>query len=152
MTLSTFHKQVSLPQAGNVEPTHCVVAKLDDRMQLPSCSCSWMRTDAVQEPESQYLRLEMFDVDLINFKQMAKVNPLTAVKGVTNIVHSKESMCKGQVYLRDVCVHKPGEELERWFPLGTDDWSADEGPVRCCAAPPICVCGHGAQAAHNIVA
>jgi hypothetical protein len=86
----------------------------------PVCAC-------VQEPESQYMRFEMFDTDLVNVKAALKIN---FVKGVASTFNRKESMCKGDVFLRNTCVEHPGEAIERWFPLGTDDWSADEGPVR----------------------
>ncbi len=79
------------------------------------------------------MRFEMFDTDFVSAKQMLKVN---FVKGVADTFNSKESMCKGAVFLRSVCLDHPGETIERWFPLGTDDWSADDGPVRhLCVTP-----------------
>jgi hypothetical protein len=81
----------------------------------------------MQEPESQFLRFEMFDTDFVNAKQLLKVNVL---KGATEAINSKETMGKGQLDLRDLCVNHAGEEHEAWFPLGSDDWTADDGPVR----------------------
>lgn len=80
-----------------------------------------------QEPESQVMRFEMHDVDMVNVKQLLKVN---IIKGATNVFQAKESMGKGFVDLRSVCVGKPGETVTQWFPLGSEDWSADDGPVR----------------------
>lgn len=101
-------------------------------------TCPWCEADElmiarpchegdVQEPESQFLRWEMYDRDAINIKSMLKVN---VVKGIKDSVNSKELMCKGEVNLNDVCVSHPGETVDRWFPMGSDDWSADDGPVR----------------------
>lgn len=69
----------------------------------------------------------MFDTDAINVKSLLKVN---VVKGLKDAVNNKELMCKGEVNLNDVCVGHPGETVDRWFPMGSDDWSADDGPVR----------------------
>jgi hypothetical protein len=91
----------------------------------------------LQEPESQYLRFEMFDTDFVNAKQLLKVNVL---KGAADTINSKETMGKGQVDLRDLCVNHPGEDYEAWFPLGSDDWAEDDGPVgsRCLATALHC--------------
>lgn len=82
----------------------------------------------MQEPESQFLRWEMFDTDAVNMKAMFK--GVNIVKGLKDSVNSKELMCKGEVNLNDVCVCHPGETVDRWFPMGSEDWSADDGPVR----------------------
>lgn len=73
------------------------------------------------------MRFEMHDIDMVNAKQLLKLN---IVKGATNVFGAKESMGKGQVDLRAVCVSKPGEAITQWFPLGAEDWSNDDGPVR----------------------
>lgn len=90
----------------------------------------------MQEPESQFLRFEMFDTDFVNVKQLLKVNVL---KGASDAIQSKETMGKGQLDLRDLCVHHAGEEHEAWFPLGSDDWTADDGPVCLLARLTRCV-------------
>jgi hypothetical protein len=84
----------------------------------------------LQEPETQYLRFEMFDVDMVNVKNLAK---LRLGKVLTDTFGAEESMGKGEVYLHDFCVTNPGEAVERWFAMGSEDWSADDGPVRPCS-------------------
>ena len=88
-----------------------------------------MRVSASQRGavQSQFLRWEMFDTDAVNMKAMFK--GVNIVKGLKDSVNSKELMCKGEVNLNDVCVCHPGETVDRWFPMGSEDWSADDGPV-----------------------
>jgi hypothetical protein len=83
----------------------------------------------------------MFDTDFVNAKQLLKVNVL---KGAADTINSKETMGKGQVDLRDLCVNHPGEDYEAWFPLGSDDWAEDDGPVgpRCLATALHCTTLH----------
>lgn len=50
-------------------------------------------------------------------------------KGLKESIHSEESLCKGELLLKDVCVNQPGQTSDRWFPLGSGDWSNDDGPV-----------------------
>jgi hypothetical protein len=68
----------------------------------------------------------MFDIDFVSMKSFTK---LKLTKAVTDTFNSEESMGKGEVCLNDVCVNHPGETVDRWFPLGPEDWSADDGPV-----------------------
>ena len=77
--------------------------------------------------ESQYLRFEVYDHDKVNITKALKLNVL---RGATEVFGSVETIAKGEVNLRDACIARPGEVLERWFSLGTEDWSADDGPVR----------------------
>lgn len=82
----------------------------------------------VQEPTSQSLRWEMFDVDIINVKQMFK--SVNVFKGLKDSLGSKEHMSKGELPLREICTDFVNQEVDRWLHCGPDDWSSDDGPGR----------------------
>ena len=108
----------------------------------------------MQEPETQYLRFELFDVDFVSVKSFTK---LKLTKAMTDTFGAEESMGKGEVFLNDVCVNHPGETVDRWFALGSEDWSADDGPVRApltyaCLQLPVATSNTAATACSNTAA
>lgn len=84
----------------------------------------------VQEPDTQHLRWEMFDVDIINAKQMLK--SVNVLKNLKESIQNKSTMAKGEISMREVSRAEHGVPIEKWYWQGSDDWSADDGPGRDC--------------------
>lgn len=73
----------------------------------------------VQEPDSQILKMNMYDTDLVNVKEMFRVNVL---KGATEVFGSKTLMGRAMFRVA-VAAESPGRPVEKWLPLGPEDFN-----------------------------
>ncbi|KAK9868031.1 hypothetical protein WJX84_002145 [Apatococcus fuscideae] len=80
----------------------------------------WM---LVQEPKTQMLRVQVFDRDNINLKELLNIN---LMKGIRESVGAAEFMARCAVDIKNIAIRE-GESLEDWYDLGRGDWSNDEG-------------------------
>lgn len=77
----------------------------------------------VQEPQTQDLRVELFDWDRINAKELLTINLL---KGFKDTLGSKTLMGRCAIPLSRFS-KKPEQEIEEWYELGKNDFATDSG-------------------------
>lgn len=77
----------------------------------------------VQEPEDQFLHLKMFDVDMVNMKELFRVN---LVKGAASVVGSADLIGRAKVSLADISAN-PGRKITIKAPLGEEEFSNPAG-------------------------
>ena len=77
----------------------------------------------VQEPRDQYLHLKLFDVDMINVKELFRLN---VIKGATSILGAEDLVGRARVHLAGVS-QKPGEVVNMDIDLGMDEFSNPSG-------------------------
>lgn len=73
----------------------------------------------VQEPNSQEMRVTVYDKDFFSAKELLSLN-------VGNAIGSKELLGRVSVRLNQITKQEP-EPLTKWYHLGEGDWSAPEG-------------------------
>jgi hypothetical protein len=101
-------------QATAVHKTRVVKASLDP---------VWNETlhVLVQEPKTQAVRVEVFDHDVINVKELLQVNIL---KGARDVLGSKTLLGRVSLPVRDF---EAGVQSDAWYPLGTGEFGAEDG-------------------------
>lgn len=77
----------------------------------------------VQEPRTQFLRVEMFDHDLFQPKELLNLN---IIKGATEVVGAQELMGRVAIHLKRF-EENPGKRHEEWYDLGMGEWSNPDG-------------------------
>jgi len=77
----------------------------------------------VQEPRTQFLRVEMFDHDLFQPKELLNLN---IIKGATEMVGSQTLMGRAMVMIPKFA-DAPGELFDDWYDLGKGPWSNPDG-------------------------
>lgn len=81
----------------------------------------------VQEPQTQDLHLRMFDIDMLNARELFRIN---VIKGATSVIGSSELVGKGKLAISNL-YEKPGLKQEFTVLLGPDEFSNPSGCVRC---------------------
>lgn len=77
----------------------------------------------VQEPRTQFLRVEMFDHDVFQPKELLNLN---IIKGATEVVGAQELMGRVAIGLKQFS-ENPGRAYDDWHDLGKGDWSNPDG-------------------------
>lgn len=80
----------------------------------------WM---LIQEPVTQSSNVTVYDVDLLNVTQLARVN---VVKGAASMINAKEVIGRCSVKVSDY-TPRPGEQVEKWYPLGLGAFDDPDG-------------------------
>eukprot|EP00879_Flechtneria_rotunda_P008728 GHRR01009142.1.p1 GENE.GHRR01009142.1~~GHRR01009142.1.p1 ORF type:complete len:896 (+),score=341.24 GHRR01009142.1:1003-3690(+) len=79
----------------------------------------------VQEPDSQQLRVVLNDIDMLNVKELLRVNLL---KGASHLLRSANPIGRAAVSLRDIC-SKPFVKQEIELKLSGTEWAYEMGIV-----------------------
>ena len=77
----------------------------------------------VQEPDSQFAYVTMNDVDMINVKEIFRIN---LIKGAANILNAKSLMGRAMLRISDFAAH-PAEPVETTVPLGLGEFNDEDG-------------------------
>lgn len=77
----------------------------------------------VQEPEEQFAFITMNDVDLVNVKEIFRIN---IIKGATNIFNAKSLMGRAMLRISDFAA-TPAEPVETTVPLGMGEFNDEDG-------------------------
>jgi len=79
----------------------------------------------VQEPGTQKLKIELYDYDAVNIKELT--GSINVFKNIRNMYGARELMGRVLVEMKPYS-DRPGEEVEEEFDLGLQDWSSIGGP------------------------
>lgn len=77
----------------------------------------------VDEPAEQFAYIAVSDVDMINAKELFRLN---VIKGAANVVGAKSIIGRSMLSISEFAA-KPGEEIDRWIPLGMGEFSDEDG-------------------------
>lgn len=76
----------------------------------------------MQEPKDQWLRMEVFDIDMLR--------PTKLLTGaVSSAVNGREFLGRAMYRMDEVC-RNPGQNFTKYHELGKEDWGTPGGPVR----------------------
>lgn len=78
----------------------------------------------VQEPRSQYLRVNVYDVDVINARSLMK--GLNVIKNLKEMIGAEELLGRTQILIQPMTA-KPKAEVDDWYDLGMGDWASVHG-------------------------
>lgn len=81
----------------------------------------------VQEPQTQHLHLRMFDIDMLNARELFRIN---VIKGATSVIGSSELVGRGEVAISNL-YDRPGLKQEVTVLLGPDEFNNPSGCVSC---------------------
>ncbi|GAB4813385.1 hypothetical protein N2152v2_000431 [Parachlorella kessleri] len=73
----------------------------------------------VQEPDTQMLRIAVYDTDYVNVKELLRINVL---KGAASVFGSKTLLGRTMFRIEEAA-DRPGQHLDHWLPLGTDEFN-----------------------------
>jgi Ca2+-dependent lipid-binding protein len=79
----------------------------------------------VQEPDSQLLRVILNDIDMLNVKELLRVNLL---KGAANLLRSARPIGRAALPLRSIC-EQPFKRQELELRLSSSEWAYELGVV-----------------------
>jgi hypothetical protein len=77
----------------------------------------------VQEPSTQFLRVEMYDHDLFQPKELLNLN---IIKGATEVVGSQTLMGRAMIGINRFH-DDPCQQFDDWYDLGKGEWSNPDG-------------------------
>jgi hypothetical protein len=108
-----------------VELSTLPLAKEKTSVKKKTLHPTWNETKhvLVQEPSTQFLRVEMFDHDLFQPKELLNLN---IIKGATEVVGSQTLMGRAMVHINRFS-QSPCQEFDDWYDLGKGQWSNPDG-------------------------
>ncbi|EIE26093.1 hypothetical protein COCSUDRAFT_46488 [Coccomyxa subellipsoidea C-169] len=77
----------------------------------------------VQEPKTQIMRVQVFDHDVVNLKELISIN---VVKGIKDTVGARTFLGRAAIPVRPFA-DRPGETVQDWYDLGKGEWSNEDG-------------------------
>lgn len=83
----------------------------------------------VQEPRSQYLRVNVYDIDIINARSLIK--GLNVIKNLKEMIGAEELLGRTQILIQPMASNSQ-KVVDDWYDLGTGDWASVHGPGSGC--------------------